>query len=98
MRQGIVNRTKRNIIALSKLKKNGRRVGALKFKSRIASIPLNQFGGTHRIIGQKYVAIQNIKQPLRVTWLQQIPKGAELASATLEVETISSTSRRFSRR
>jgi len=82
MRQEIIQRTKRSIYGLSKLKKKGHKVGALKFKSRIESIPLRQYGVTYDIIGGK-VRIQNIKQRLRVRGLGQIPP-AEVASATLE--------------
>ncbi len=42
IRQELVNRAKDSIRSLSELEKNGLRVGALKFKSRIGSIPLNQ--------------------------------------------------------
>jgi putative transposase len=83
IRQQIIDRAKSNILALSKLKKKGRRVGALKFKSRVRSIPLRQYGMTHLIKGNR-ICIQNIKQPLKVRGLEQIPHGAELTNATLE--------------
>jgi putative transposase len=84
MRQGIVYRARYSIVSLSRLRKNGHRVGALKFKSRIASIPLIQYGVTYRVKGEKYVHVQNMKQPLKVRGLAQVPKEAELTSATLE--------------
>lgn len=83
MRQEIIDRMKHNIHGLSSLKKKGYRVGALKFKSRIRSIPLKQYGKTHRIKGNR-IKVQNIKQPLKVMGLEQIPEGADMASATLE--------------
>ncbi|MCS4539964.1 MAG: transposase [Thaumarchaeota archaeon] len=83
MRQEIIDRAKDNIRGLSKLKRKGYRVGALKFKSRIESIPLKQYGMTHRIKGNR-IQVQNVKQPLNVMGLEQIPEGAELTSATME--------------
>ncbi|MBI2648188.1 MAG: transposase, partial [Thaumarchaeota archaeon] len=83
MRQEIIDRAKDNIRGLSKLKRKGYRVGALKFKSRIESIPLKQYGMTHRIKGNR-IQVQNVKQPLNVMGLEQIPAGAELTSATME--------------
>ena len=83
MRQEIIARAKDNIMGLSALKKKRRKVGALKFKSRINSIPLKQRGVTYRLEGNR-IGIQNVKQTLKVRGIQQIPKGAELASATLE--------------
>ena len=83
MRQEIIARAKDNIVGLSVSKKKGRKVGALKFKSRINSIPLKQKGITYRIEGNR-IRIQNVRQPLKVRGLHQIPEGAELTSATLE--------------
>ncbi|MBM5805855.1 MAG: hypothetical protein FJZ49_07345 [Candidatus Verstraetearchaeota archaeon] len=83
MRQEIIDRTKDNIKGLSTLKKNGYRVGALRFKSRLSSIPPKQYGITYRLYGDR-VGVQNVKQPLKVRGVRQIPEGAELASATLE--------------
>jgi len=83
MRQEIIDRAKDNIKGLSVSKKKGCKVGALKFKSRINSIPLKQRGVTYRLKGNR-IEIQNVKQPLKVRGIQQIPEGAELTSATLE--------------
>ena len=84
MRQEIIDRAKDSIRGLSQLSKNGHRVGTLRFKSRVGSIPLKQYGVTYRVRGGKEVSVQNIKEPLRVRGLDQIPEGAEFASATLE--------------
>jgi len=53
----------------------------LKFKSAIDSVPLKQFGNTWKIVGNKHVHIQGMKQSLRVRGIFQIPKDAEVASA-----------------
>jgi putative transposase len=82
MRQEIIDRTKDAIHSLSERRKNGGRVGALKFKSRIGSIPLKQYGTTYDVVGDK-VRVQNIMHPMRVRGLGQVPLG-EVANATLE--------------
>ncbi len=83
MRQEIIDRARDNIRGLSERKKKGHRVGPFKFKSRIRSIPLKQHRITYRIRRNR-IQIQNIKQPLKVIGLEQIPEVAELTSATLE--------------
>ncbi|MEO2066502.1 MAG: RNA-guided endonuclease TnpB family protein, partial [Desulfurobacteriaceae bacterium] len=84
MRQGIVERIKRNLLSLKRAKKRGIKVGKLSFKSEVRSIPLKQYGITYKILGDKNkVKIQGIKKRFRVLGLHQIPKNAELAEAQL---------------
>jgi putative transposase len=83
MKQEIIERMKDNIRGLSKLKKKGQKVGRLKFKSEVNSIPLKQYGKTYWVIDKHYVHIQGIKQKLRARGIFQIPTSAELASALL---------------
>ena len=87
MRQEIINRIKDNITGLSETKKRGRKVGKLKFKSEISSIPLIQYGNTYKILNDKYVMIQGIKQRIKVNGLEQIldqmMDGIEIASGVL---------------
>ncbi len=83
MKQALLERAKDNIRGLAQLKSKGRRVGALKFKSRVRSIPLKQYGNTYTIMDKKYVRIQGIQQRIRVSGLYQLPEGAELASGVL---------------
>jgi transposase len=87
MRQSILERARWNIAGLAASKQKGRRVGKLRFKSRVNSIQLKQYGPacfTFELIGDK-VRIQNIKQLLRVRGLGQIPTDGrtEVASAIL---------------
>ena len=83
MKQELLDRTKDSIKALSTLKQNGQRVGALRFKSEVNSIPLKQYGNTWKIVDGKYIHIQGIEQQLKVRGLIQIPKAAETTSAVL---------------
>ncbi len=79
MKQSIIGQIKNDIIGLSKKKKNGKKNGRLKFKSKCNSINLVQFGKTFKIKDNK-IKIQNIKQWIRVNGLNQID-GYEVANA-----------------
>jgi putative transposase len=83
VRQSIISRTNQNIRGLARLKEKGHKVGSLKFKSYVNSIPLKQYGYTYKIIKGKYLQIQKIKQKLRVNGLEQLPSDCECANATL---------------
>jgi len=83
MKQSLITRTRDNIRGLARLKEHGLKIGSLKFKSRVNAIPLKQYGNTYRILNEKYLRIQGIRQQLRVNGLAQIPRGSELANATL---------------
>lgn len=85
MKQAIKDRTIGSIRSLSTKKKKGKKkeVGELKFKSRINSIPLKQFGQTYRFSGSKYLILQGFKKAFKVIGFNQIPKDAEIANADL---------------
>jgi len=83
MKQDIVHRIQKSIVALSKLKKNGKKVGALKFKQRVFSIPLRKYKQTFFITSNKTIRLQGMKKPLKVIGLKQIPNNAEITNAVL---------------
>src|SRR5574344_2580815 len=90
MKQEIATQVKSNIIALSKLKKKGHKVGKLKFKSFVNSINLKQYKITHRIdFKSNKISIQGIKKDIKVNGLNQIKEFAskfpnlEIANAKL---------------
>ena len=82
MKQAIVARIGDNLSALKALKGNGRRVGRLRYVKEVDSLPLNQYGNTHRIINNNTVHIVKIGR-VKVGGLQQIPHDAEITTATL---------------
>lgn len=83
IKQEIANRLKDNLRALSKLKQNGRRVGRLKPKKFVNSIPLKQYGVTYSLdFARNRVRIQKLGS-FRVLGLHQIPADAEIANAVL---------------
>lgn len=84
-RQDVLNKLKDSIKGLSILKKQGKRVGKLKFKSDYTSIELSQYGVTHKLVGKNRIKINGIKRPLLVRGLDQLLKydNLDYASAKL---------------
>lgn len=82
LQQGILSRMRDNIKGLAALKKKGHKVGSLGFTSEMNSIPLKQFGGTHKIRGSK-IKIANIPGWMRVRGLNQFTDTDEFSSAVL---------------
>ena len=84
MKQGLKTRIFNSISSLKSLRKNGHKVGKLKFKSEIKSIPLKQHTQTFTVLkSSKRIKIQGIKKPLKVNGLNQLPKIYEVANANL---------------
>jgi putative transposase len=81
--QSIITRTQQNIRGLVRVKAKGHKVGRLKFKSYVNSIPLKQYGNTYKLINGKYLQLQKLPQKLRVNGLEQLPSNCECANATL---------------
>ena len=82
VKQAIVSRIGDSLSALKALKHNGRRVGRLRYTKEVNSLPLSQYGKTHRIVDESTFRIVKIGQ-VKVKGLQQIPQDAEFATATL---------------
>ncbi len=83
MKQSLIDRIIDNIRGLHELKSNGHKVGKLKFKSEVRSIPLKQYGRTYEILDNNHVRIEKIKQKIKVRGLNQIPPGSDIANGTL---------------
>ena len=90
MKQAVATQVKSNLSGLSELKKRGRKVGKLKFKSFVNSINLKQYKITHRIdFKSNKISIQGIKKNIKVNGLNQIKEFAskfpdlEIANAKL---------------
>ena len=82
VKQAIVSRIGDSLSALKALKHNGRRVGKLTYTKEVNSLPLNQYGRTHRVVDENTFRIVKIGQ-VKVKGLQQIPQDAEFSVATL---------------
>jgi putative transposase len=84
MRQDIKSRTFGSLKALKQLKQNGYKVGLLKFKKRVNSVPLRQLRRTFDLdFENSRIRIQGLKDWLRVRGLGQISQEKEIANATL---------------
>ena len=85
MMQGIKSKVGDDLSSLSAKKKKWYKVGKLKFKSSCNSIPLRQFGNTHRIKSLSKVGIVGIKGNFRVHGLEQFADNpnTEIANAKL---------------
>lgn len=82
VKQAIVSRVGDSLSALKTLKSNGRKVGRLRYAKEVNSLPLNQYGNTHRVINDTTMHIVKIGR-VKVRGLRQIPQDAEFATATL---------------
>ena len=85
MMQGMKSRVGDDLSSLKEKKKKGYKVGKLKFKSSCNSIPLKQFGNTHRIKSLSKVGVIGITGNFRVHGLEQFADNpnAEIANAKL---------------
>ena len=70
----IVEGIKSNIKTLRSLKKKGKKVGRIQFKSDYKSIDLKQYGVVYHIISPNRIKVQGIKKALPVNGLRQIYK------------------------
>lgn len=80
MKQQLYRQLWDNLRGLSASKKRGRRVGRLRYKSFLGSIPLSN--QTFAISGNR-VHIQKLKSPLRARGLQQLPETPDIRKADL---------------
>jgi putative transposase len=83
IKQEIADRIKDNLKSLSQLKNQGHKVGKLRYKPFVSSIPLKQYNVTFGLDKNKNrVKIQKLGS-FRVLGLHQIPNNAEIANAVL---------------
>ena len=85
MMQGMKSRVGDSLNSLKEKKKKGYKVGKFRFKSSCNSIPLKQFGNTHRIKSLSKVGVTGITGNFRVRGLEQFADNpnAEIANAKL---------------
>ena len=85
MMQGMKSRVGDELSSLSAKKKKGYKVGKLKFKSSCNSIPLKQFGTTHRIKSLNKVGVTGIYGNFLAHGLEQFAynPNADIANAKL---------------
>jgi transposase len=84
MKQGLLTQIHNAVRGLAQLKKKGRKVGRMKFKRQIRSIPLKQYGNTYRLFPtHQKIKLQGLRDLIRVRGMKQFPPEAEFANAHL---------------
>lgn len=83
MKQGLIEQVRDSLSAHKALKSKGHKVGRLTYTKEVKSIPLNQYGNTHKLVENsskiRIVKLGNV----RVRGLHQIPQDAEISVAKL---------------
>lgn len=82
IKQEIIKKTTNSIKALSIKKKKGYKIGRLKYKSEINSIPLKQFNNTYKIKNHNTIQIQGLGE-YKVKGLEQLKDIEDIANANL---------------
>ena len=85
MKQSVLDQLKSNVKTLATLKKNGYEVGPIKFRTKVVSINLKQYGSTYRIIGSNKMKLQNIKGTIIVNGLKQIIDNPDIECANAKI-------------
>ena len=84
MKQELKKRLINSMSSLKSKKSQGYKIGRLKFKSKLNSIPLRQYNSTFHInFNSSRIRIQGMKSWLKVRGLGQIADNAEIANAIL---------------
>ncbi|MHA2272421.1 MAG: RNA-guided endonuclease InsQ/TnpB family protein [Candidatus Hodarchaeales archaeon] len=84
MKQGLLTQIHNSTRGLAQLKKKGQKVGRLKFKRQLRSIPLKQYGNTYRLFPQQQkIKLQGLRDLIRVRGMDQFPSDVEFANAHL---------------
>lgn len=83
MKQELLKQIQRDIRNLTKKKAKGYKVGQLKFKKSVQTIPLKQYNNTYTIHRPNQIKIQGLRRGIKVRGLDQIPDDADCADANL---------------
>jgi putative transposase len=83
MKQSVKEKITESIKGLSVRKKNGGKVGRLKFTSQYKSIRLNQYNFTYKLIANKFLKLQGMNGKIEIKGLEQIPNNSQITSANL---------------
>ena len=84
IKQSVIKQVNNEIKSLSSHKKKGDKIGKLKYKSVCNAVELKQYGTTYKIdFDHNRIKVQNIKKPLYVRGLKQIPQDAEICNVKM---------------
>ena len=83
MKQALLDRVQANIRSLATKKKQGEKIGKLRFRVIVKSIPLKQFGNTYDLPQHNRLRLVKHKKLIKIRGMDQVPKEAEFANANL---------------
>ena len=81
LRKGVIEKYQKSVTSLAGLKRNGHKVGRIKFESEHKTVYFMQYGITHYISGPNSIHIQGFNHDIRVSGLRQLRKLDELGIA-----------------
>ena len=85
MKQSVIQSIKQNIKSLSSLKKRGRKIGNLKYKSDFVSINLQQYGNTYKFRDKRHIKIQGFKKRIKIEGAEQFFEKPEIEFANAKL-------------
>ena len=85
MKQSVFANILSNIKMLSTKKKQGNKVGKLKYISEYKSLNLKQYGNTYKIYGNKRIKIQNVSGKIIVNGLEQFINIPDIEIANAKI-------------
>ena len=83
MKQGLLDRVQANVRSLSTKKKQGQKIGKLRFRVIVSSIPLKQYGNTYDLPQHNRLKLVKHRKLIKIRGMEQVPKQAEFANANL---------------
>ncbi len=83
MKQALLDRLQVNVRSLSTKKQQGEKIGKLRFRARVCSIPLKQYENTYSFPQHNRLKLAKHKKLIKIRGMDQIPKDADFANAHL---------------
>jgi putative transposase len=83
MKQALLDRLQANVRSLATKKKQGEKIGKLRFRTIVRAIPLKQYGNTYSFPQHNRLKLVKHKKLIKIRGMDQLPKDAEFANAQL---------------
>ncbi len=83
MKQALLDRLQANVRSLSTKKQQGEKIGKLRFRTRVGSIPLKQYENTYSFPQHNRLKLVKHKKLIKFRGMDQIPKNADFSNAHL---------------
>lgn len=83
IKQALLDRLQANVRSLATKKQQGEKIGKLRFRTRVSSIPLKQYGNTYAFPQHNRLKLVKHKKLIKIRGMDQIPPEADFANAHL---------------